>query len=368
MAYDFTEISARGLTVLAAERQRRDVPSGMTQRFVARARSEGIAISRQTASKMPKRNRFVVFAAIGGLVAVVLIVGFQTLGKPRHSLSAGGHSSANQHSVASSATNPPPAQIPDTHLREQLASARAELNALDAKIKAQTGELVSASKAKDSLNSRVAEIEQENVGLVSDKVQLEGRITQLQTQLQEELDKSRSEKNAGDVAIALQNTEIRELRQKVADELEALNQQQEFAAKAGDVRELVVARNLHIIDVHDRDGDGKSQRAFGRIFYTEGKSLIFYAYDLADPRKVDAKVSFYVWGEHLGAEKPIRSLGVFHNDDASDGRWVLTFDDPHVLAQIDSVFVTVESSRKAIKEPGGHRILFAFLGDKPNHP
>ena len=130
----------------------------------------------------------------------------------------------------------------------------------------------------------------------------------------------------------------------------------------------MVARNLHIIDVHDRDGDGKSQRAFGRIFYTEGKSLIFYAYDLADPRKLDAKVSFYVWGERLGAEKPIRSLGVFHNDDARDGRWVLTFDDPQVLAQINSVFVTVESSKKAIKEPSGKRVLFAFLGDKPNHP
>jgi len=195
-------------------------------------------------------------------------------------------------------------------------------------------------------------------------VQLENRISQLQ----EEREKSKSEKNAGDVAMILQDTEIRDLRKRIADQAQALDQQQEFAAKAGDVRELVVARNLHIIDVHDRDGDGKSQRAFGRIFYTEGKSLIFYAYDLADPRKVDTKVSFYVWGEHLGAEKPIRSLGIFHNDDVSDGRWVLTFDDPQVLAQIDSVFVTVESSKKAIKEPGGRKILFAFLGDKPNHP
>ncbi|MGA2964307.1 MAG: hypothetical protein ABSD96_21815 [Candidatus Korobacteraceae bacterium] len=238
------------------------------------------------------------------------------------------------------------------------------MNALDAKIKAQTGELESASKAKDTLNSRVADIERENAGFLSDKAQLEGRITQLQ----EDLEKSRSEKNAGDVAMALQETEVRDLRKKVADQTEALGQQQEFAAKAGDIRELVVARNLHIIDVHDRDGDGKSQRAFGRIFYIEGKSLIFYAYDLADPRKLDAKVSFYVWGERLGAEKPIRSLGIFHNDDVSDGRWLLTLDDPHVLAQINSVFVTVESSRKTIKEPGGRRILFAFLGDKPNHP
>jgi hypothetical protein len=47
---------------------------------------------------------------------------------------------------------------------------------------------------------------------------------------------------------------------------------------------------------------------------------------------------------------------------------VLTFDDPQVLARINSVFVTVESSKKTIKEPGGRRVLFAFLGDKPNHP
>jgi hypothetical protein len=61
-------------------------------------------------------------------------------------------------------------------------------------------------------------------------------------------------------------------------------------------------------------------------------------------------------------------LGIFHSDDANDGRWVLTFDDPQVLARINSVFVTVESSKKTTKEPGGRRVLFAFLGDKPNHP
>lgn len=364
MAYDFTEISAQGLSVLAAERRYCQLPSGMTQRFVARAGSEGIEMSRETASRMPKRNRLAVFAAIGAVAAAALIVSFLTFGKPRPFLSAGDHISSNQASLAASGTNSQPAQVSDAHLREQLASARAELSALDAKIKAQTGELSSTSKAEDTLNSRVADIERENAALLSDKAQLESRITQLQ----EELEKSKSEKNASDVAMVLQETEIQELRKKVADQTEALGQQQEFAAKAGDVRELVVARNLHIIDVHDRDGDGKSQRAFGRIFYTEGKSLIFYAYDLADPRKVDAKVSFYVWGEHLGAEKPIRSLGIFHNDDVSDGRWVLTFDDPHVLAQIDSVFVTVESSRRTIKEPGGRKILFAFLGDRPNHP
>jgi hypothetical protein len=38
------------------------------------------------------------------------------------------------------------------------------------------------------------------------------------------------------------------------------------------------------------------------------------------------------------------------------------------LAQIDSVFVTAESSQRLAKEPRGERILFAFLGGNPNHP
>jgi hypothetical protein len=84
-------------------------------------------------------------------------------------------------------------------------------------------------------------------------------------------------------------------RKQVSDEAQELGQQQELAARGSDVRDLVVARNFNIIDVHDRDGNGKSQRAFGRIFYTEGKSLIFDAYDVSDPIKLDAKVSVYVW-------------------------------------------------------------------------
>jgi hypothetical protein len=364
MAYDFTEISAQGLSVLAAERQRRQVPSGMTPRFVARARSDGIEMRRETVSKGRKPSRATVFAGVGAVAAAALIVGSLMLGRPKPFRSAGEQSTAPPTAVAALGTNSQPALVPDARLQKQLALARAELSALDVRIRAQYSELESASNAKDTLNSRVADVERENTGLLSDRVHLEARMNQLQ----EEFEKSRSEKNAGDVAMALQETEIRDLRKQVADQTEALEQQEQLAARESDVRDLVVARNLHIIDVHDRDGDGQSQRAFGRIFYTEGKSLIFYAYDLADPRKVDAKVSFYVWGEHLGAEKPVRSLGIFHNDDSNDGRWLLTFDDPKVLAQINSVFVTVESTKKVVKEPSGPRVLFAFLGDSPNHP
>jgi hypothetical protein len=245
-----------------------------------------------------------------------------------------------------------------------MAAARATTNSMSATIQAQRSELESLHRAEESLNFRLRRAEKENTNFQSEGVQRDSRIALLQG----ELEKSRSEKNASDVALTFEETELRQLRKQMADQTAALGRQEDLSAKESDVRNLVVARNLHIIDVHDRDGGGKSQRAFGRIFYTEGKSLIFYAYDLTDPRKLDAKVSFYVWGERLGSDKPIKSLGVFHNDDVSDARWVLTFDDPHVLAQINSIFVTVESSKKDVKEPGGQRHLFAFLGDKPNHP
>jgi hypothetical protein len=365
-AYDFTQVSAQGLSQLAAKRLRCQIPFGMTQRFVARARSEGIQLTRESLPLARAANHPWLLASIGAVAAVVLITGFLTIGLRRsppvavHRLPV----PANQMTVPSSGTASQDGGAGDARLQQQLAAARSEMKFMLATIEEQRAEIESGRMASDDLNSRLAEAEKGSALAVLDRSQREARIAELEGEIQ----KARSERNASDVALALQEAGLRELGKQVSDEAAALGEQQELAAKGSDVRDLVVARNLHIIDVHDRDGNGKTQNAFGRIFYTEGKSLIFYAYDLADSRKLDAKVSFYVWGERLGAEKPIRNLGVFHNDDVSEGRWVLTFDDSEVLAQINSVFVTVESSKKAIREPGGHRVLFAFLGDKPNHP
>jgi hypothetical protein len=365
-AYDFTQISAQALSQIAAKHLHCQIPSGMTQRFMARARSEGIEMTRENLPRVPARNRRWFFATTGVAAAAVLIAGFLIIGRPKSSPVVVEH-----HQLpASQTTGPSPGTGSQDRgagiagLQQQLAAARAELKFMSATIQKQRAEIESERKVSDDLNSRLTEAEKGSAVTQFERAQRDIRITQLETQIE----KARSEKNASDTTLALQEAELRELRKQISDAAAALGEQQELAEKGSDVRDLVVARNLHIIDVHDRDGDGKNQRAFGRIFYTEGKSLIFYAYDLSDPRKLDAKVSFYVWGERLGAEKPIRSLGIFHNDDANDGRWVLTFDDPQVLAQINSVFVTVESSKKAIKEPGGRRVLFAFLGDKPNHP
>lgn len=365
-AYDFTQISAQGLSQLAAKRLRCEIPFGMTQRFVARARSEGIEISRENIVPMAKSSRMGAFASVCAVAAVIVLAAFFLIARQKSSPIA----------VSPQHATPPPVVTPSSdaswqkgqnsasEIQRKLALAEADIASMANAIRKQRGELESLGEANGSLASRLANMEQENANVRSEKVQLQARISGLEA----DVERSKSDKNTSDALVALEENELRNLRNKLATQEATLGQQEELAARGSDVRDLVVARNLHIIDVHDRDGDGKNQRAFGRIFYTEGKSLIFYAYDLADPRKVDAKVSFCVWGERLGAEKPINSLGVFHSDDAKDGRWVLTFDDPNVLAQINSVFVTVESSRKTVKEPAGRRMLFAFLGEKPNHP
>ncbi len=134
------------------------------------------------------------------------------------------------------------------------------------------------------------------------------------------------------------------------------------------LRELVGARNLHIFDVYDTDSQGRTKKAVGRVFYTEGKSLVFYAYDLSTGHSESGKYAYYVWGNKDGNLENVRNLGTLNTDDLSQNRWKLQVEDAKVLADIDRVFVTVEPVGKIVPHPHGKRILNAYLGSPPNHP
>jgi hypothetical protein len=369
IAYDFTQLSVQALSELAVKRLRSQVPAGMAQRFIARAHSEGIEISDEARPKESGRSRGSPSkqVAFGAAVATIVLVASFGIFKSKFQrtptdraptaaiVSSRPADSQKRYEAASAA---------ESHVTEEFVTAQKQLRSMEAALKAQRAELESWKRTTSTLVAQVSETQQQSAAFERERSEREGRIKQLET----ELEKMKSEDGTNAAVIASEENQVRELQRTVSEQAETLKQQQVLSGRGNDVRDLVVARNLHIIDVHDRDGNGKNQRTFGRIFYTEGKSLIFYAYDLADPQKLNAKVSFHVWGQRLGSEKPIRSLGVLRNEDAGDGRWVLTFDDPQTLAQIDSVFVTAESSQRLAKEPRGERILFAFLGGNPNHP
>jgi hypothetical protein len=133
-----------------------------------------------------------------------------------------------------------------------------------------------------------------------------------------------------------------------------------------DIRELMGARDLYIAEVYDVGRDAATQKPYGRVFYTRGKSLIFYAYDL-DQQPGAKSATFQAWGRRGPDAQQALNLGVFYKDSLGKKRWVLKFDDAKTLDQIDAVFVTLETNGESHK-PSGKSLLFAYLNVNPNHP
>jgi hypothetical protein len=159
---------------------------------------------------------------------------------------------------------------------------------------------------------------------------------------------------------------ITELSDKLRVASATLDMERQLAAAGKDVRELMASRQRHVIDVHDTDPNGNTNKAFGRVFLTEGKSLTFYAFDLNEDRVLNAKRSFQVWAVPEASKNSARSLGVLRVDAKAQGRWVLKVENPELVKAINSVFVTVEPTVGG-KQPSGQKMLYAYLG-QANHP
>lgn len=227
------------------------------------------------------------------------------------------------------------------------------------------GQLTRAQHANSQLESSTAGAEATIADL---KRRLESAQAS-QARAQQELADVRNKQASMDVIATLQQSEIQKLNKKLADQTTNFERERQALSLGGkEARDLIAARNLHIIDVYDTNTRGKTGPAFGRIFYTEGKSLIFYAYDLNGKQADNGKTTFYVWGKRDGAPQAIKSLGALTKDDHAQKRWIFTTTDTKILASIDSVFVTTESNEKPGTQPKGKPMLSAFLGTAANHP
>jgi hypothetical protein len=153
------------------------------------------------------------------------------------------------------------------------------------------------------------------------------------------------------------------VQQREAD----LEQQDQLLAHDRDIRELMGARDLYIAEVYDIAGTGETRKPYGRVFYTRGKSLVFYAYDLDQQAEIKRASAFQAWGRRGPDRQQSINLGIFYEDNASRKRWILKCDDPRTLEQIDAVFVTVEPTGGSHK-PSSRPLLFAYLKVNPNHP
>jgi hypothetical protein len=235
--------------------------------------------------------------------------------------------------------------------------------------------LAKQSSSVDQLQATAATSEKDHATLLSAAKERDAKIDDLQRQLaqaqtevatvQADLEKAQA---GNQVTLVADQTRIRELSEQLAEKSSALDREREMLAANRDIRDLMSARNLHIADVFDTDTRGKTRAAFGRVFFTEGKSLIIYAYDLNDHRVQDAGYHYRVWGKKEGPSQSAKSLGIFYSDDKTQKRWVFKYDDPKVLSEIDSVFVTLEPPGKNPSEPKGEKFLYAYLRNQPNQP
>jgi hypothetical protein len=237
-------------------------------------------------------------------------------------------------------------------LRSQLRSIGDRSSELAEASNQSAGKLQDVSLQRDALNSQVQD------------------ANQAYQAVRAELASLRAERDQTVLRTNSLESRIEELTAVNHEQERKLKDTEQYLVSDRDIRELMGARKLYIADVFDVDSGSQTRRPFGRVFYTQGKSLIFYAFDLdRRPGVVNAN-AFQVWGQRetaQGEEASPMNLGILYMDNESNRRWVMRFDDPKQLTEIDAVFVTVEP-RGGSHKPTGKPFLYALLRNEANHP
>jgi anti-sigma-K factor RskA len=235
------------------------------------------------------------------------------------------------------------------HLRSALQTAEARANENSVSKNSSEEQRRAAVQERDALAARLRDMQQ-SYG-----------------QLQAELATLRSENKEVTARAASLQKEVEGLSATNQEQQRRIGSEDQYLSADRDIRELMGARQLYIADVFDVSSDSRRRKPYGRIFYTKGKSLIFYAFDLDQQSRVQNAAAFQAWGKsESGASKPV-SLGILYLDNEANRRWALRCDAPEQLAQIDAIFVTVEPHGGSEK-PTGKAFLYASLRKEPNHP
>jgi uncharacterized protein YeeX (DUF496 family) len=254
--------------------------------------------------------------------------------------------------------------------RLEVAKLRSQLQALQVRW---SEERVAARAAGDELAAARTDYEERlhDVSLQRDHLSEQLREASQEWQkLQTELASLRAERDSTILRLRSLEARVGELTALNQDQERLLRNSEQYLSADRDIRELIGARNLYIADVFDVDNNSRTRKPFGRVFYTRGKSLILYAFDLDQQPGVRNASAFQVWGRKetaQGERANSLNLGILYMDSESSRRWILRFDNQQTLARIDAVFVTVEPNGGSSK-PTGKPFLYAMLRKEANHP
>jgi hypothetical protein len=215
---------------------------------------------------------------------------------------------------------------------------------------------------------RVAEVGRQNLLQERSELVQKSEVAQAQLQgLQGRLAGVEKQAAEDTVRATASQTRVQDLTQMLEARNKKIAEQEELLAHDRDIRELMGTRDLYIAEVYDVERSGETRKAFGRVFYTKGKSLVFYAYDLDQQTAIKNASTFQAWGMHGSDRQQAVSLGIFYEDNASKKRWVLKTSDPKLLEQVDAVFVTLEPNGGS-RKPSTNRLLFRLLRGRGQPP
>ncbi|MGB6877169.1 MAG: hypothetical protein WBD87_14175 [Candidatus Acidiferrales bacterium] len=255
-------------------------------------------------------------------------------------------------------------------LKGQLAEQDQTIRGLRRQITAESSALNNAKNAQANLEHSLQDALSQKQQMAQQQNSATQSLDAAQASLgkmQAQLDSLQQERDQDGLLDASLEAEIKDLNVQLRRSEQTIGKQQDLLADDRDIRDLMGARDLYIAEVYDVARDGATQKPYGRVFYTKGKSLIFYAYDLDQQSGVKDVSTFQAWGQSGPEGQQVLNLGIFYQDSAAKKRWVLKFDDPRALEEINAVFVTVEPHGGSHK-PSGKRLLFASLRIEPNHP
>lgn len=262
-------------------------------------------------------------------------------------------------------TNSELAQTQNALREEEARSA-----ALDAQLRRQTTQIANLELRKTQTEAALRSAQANGNALERARDDLNRQLSASGTNLDEtrqRLGDVSAERAKDAVQVAALSRQIDDLNNDLAQRDQELAREQALLDHDRDIRNLMDSRDLYIAEVYDVAKTGRTERPFGRVFYTKGKSLIFYAYDLDDRPGVQDSSTFQAWGSRGPERSDAVSLGIFYQDSAARKCWILKADNPKTLSGIDAVFVTVEPHGGS-EHPSGKPLLYAYLHIEPNHP
>jgi hypothetical protein len=255
----------------------------------------------------------------------------------------------------------------------QLANLEKQILRQQMEIAKLRAESVSADERADELTAAKGEKDVALQQITGERDQLAKRLAEDEKAyqvLEADYTTLRAQHSGSLLHTASVESELTDLRAANQDQESRLKDDEQYLTSDRDIRELMGARKLYIADVFDVDSGSRTRKPFGRVFYTQNKSLVFYAFDLDHQPGVKNASVFQVWGqrdqEANGAPHAM-NLGILYMDSESNRRWVLRSDDQKQLDEIDAVFVTVEPHGGSQK-PTGKPLLYALLRKEANHP